>query len=80
MLSNFATDVNAVESKVIRHRPLGHLSSKFFDIVLKSCKLLVKLNYSFNFCESCHGKSHSLAFPLYNSSALAPFELIHIDL
>lgn len=54
---------------------------EFFDTILISCKLPVKFNDSFNFCEACQfGKSHSLAFLMSNSHARAPFELIHTDL
>lgn len=73
--------VNVVVSKATWHRRLGHPSTKIFETIIKRCKLPVKANDSFNFCEACQfGKLHALAFPISNSRASAHFELIHTDL
>lgn len=71
---------NSVVSKHIWHRRLGHPSSSVFEFIVKNRGLSVKDNEKSEFCSSCQlGKSHSLPFPISNSRASKPLELVHSD-
>lgn len=74
-------NVNAVLSRDVWHRRLGHPASKILNSVIRDCKLPVKLNEELSFYSSCqYGKSHALSFPQSLSKASSMFELIYSDL
>lgn len=81
VVSNVEPLVNVAVSKSVWHRRLGHPSARVLDFLIKECKLQVKSNEMFKFCESCQfGKAHALPFPLSNYRATKRFDLIHTDL
>jgi hypothetical protein len=73
-----STDSKERESEILLwHKRLGHPSLGYMK---KLCPQLFNFNCEKIFCETCiKAKSHRSIYPLSNTKALAPFDLIHTD-
>lgn len=61
------------------HKRLGHPCEKIMKIVFKTLNVNGDF-HNFSFCKDCHyGKHHQGHFPMSQSRAKKPLELIHSD-
>ncbi|KAL5753703.1 hypothetical protein ACOSP7_021923 [Xanthoceras sorbifolium] len=62
------------------HVKLGHPSFPILKVVLNTLNINSNVS-SLNFCESCKfGKHHQLPFPISQTVARKPFEIVHTDI